>query len=401
MNKSIFKNSESGLRIGIEVTSLSLNQLTGIPRVVIEYINILQNIDKENQYFLYSNRKIKHIDVVNEKWNRKVLTNLEKYKNPFFNFFIRLFTKNYFYVIFILPFLLHRDKIDVFIGTTPQFFPLRLKNRNYKSIIFSYDIVWELFPETMHKTNLFIMKLLAHRNIKSADSVVSISKATRSDLIKILGVDEKKIIPINLAASEKVFFNCKKSSVDIVLKKYNIRKKYILSVCTLEPRKNLKAALKAFSLLENKKELYFVLTGMMGWLNKDFYELFKKYGIADNIIVTGFVPDEDLAPLYSGAELFVYPSIYEGFGLPVLEAMQCGCPVITSNASSLPEVAGDAAILFDPFDVEDIKNKIKMVLNNSKLKNKMKKDGIQRAENFSWEMSARKLLSHIREIRNK
>ena len=182
--------------------------------------------------------------------------------------------------------------------------------------------------------------------------------------------------------------------MDAVRKSYGVEGRYLLSVSTLEPRKNLQRLLDCFLLLKEKpsyRDLTLVLVGASGWKSKrleaNLGELRGK-----GLVFLQQVPRKVLPYLFSGAEVFVYPSLYEGFGLPVLEAMACGCPVVASRSSAIPEVVGDAGLLFDPMSVEEIAGKIRMVLDDLGLRQKMARQGLDRAQLFSWEGAARKVI---------
>ncbi|NMB65017.1 MAG: glycosyltransferase family 4 protein [Spirochaetes bacterium] len=399
------------LNIAVDCFPLSDEKYTGIPLVVLNILTEIQKIDKINNYYLLFKSKNKAFHVTNNKWHV-----IEKFK-------IRILINNFFYekiqkstgskslirvfkilkilidLVFFsiyqlfLPFWLIYKNIDIYIATSsdyliPCFF------RRPKTILFVYDLVWKLFPETMEWQNRIKMMIFAKKNIKNAYHLVSISESTKHDLITTLKIF-KPVTTIHLAANEKNYYRASKKKIEEVKMKYNIKGKYILSVCTIEPRKNLISLLKAFSVLK-MKGYSLVLTGKVGWQQAIFYKSISELNINDKIIITGYIPDVDLAPLYSGAEVFVYPSIYEGFGLPVLEAMQSGCPVITSCFSALPEVAGDAAITIDTRDFMKLANAIEKVLKNDRLRKKMRRLGMQRAKQFSWRKTAESLLNVIR-----
>ncbi len=212
------------------------------------------------------------------------------------------------------------------------------------------------YPEVFPKRTIRTQTNRLYWVKKEVDLVIADSKATKNDLVELLGFDEKKIKVIYLGVSD----SWKEKPVNInklkvIKKKYKIKGEYILSVGTLEPRKNIKSVIKAFNELK-KSNLKLVLVGKLGW-GGDIKKITEK--IDSGVVVTGFIPDEDLAPLYQGAHCFVYPSLYEGFGLPVLEAMASGTPVITSNVSSLLEIAGEAALLVDPKKTSEITKALK------------------------------------------
>jgi glycosyltransferase involved in cell wall biosynthesis len=233
--------------------------------------------------------------------------------------------------------------------------------------------------------------------MKKIDLLISISENTKKDAHFILNI-KTRIEAIPLAADRKIFYRASKESVKKIKKKYNISRRYILSVCTLEPRKNLESLLRAFEKIKDRGKYQLVLVGMTGWIGSDFFENLSDRDIMNDIVFTGYVPNRDLAPLYTGSDLFVFPSLYEGFGLPVLEAMQCGCPVITSNCSSLPEVIGDAGIMIDPTDIAALTRSVEKVLSNPAVRNDMKMKGLDRSKLFSWEKAARSMLDDLKTL---
>ncbi|MEK7851993.1 MAG: glycosyltransferase family 1 protein, partial [Deltaproteobacteria bacterium] len=187
---------------------------------------------------------------------------------------------------------------------------------------------------------------------------------------------------------------------DEVRRKYSIPDSYILYVGTIQPRKNIGTLVKAYSKLVKAKGVThkLVITGRKGWLYAPLFELIKSEGLEQNVIFTGFVPDEELPYIYNGADLFVYLSLFEGFGIPPLEAMVCGVPVICSDATSLPEVVGDAGILVDPMDQEGVEKAILNVLISPSLRREMQEQGFLQAGKFSWERTARETLEVYREV---
>jgi len=207
------------------------------------------------------------------------------------------------------------------------------------------------------------------------------------------------------AASETFYPVKKLETIQNIKNKYGIPtdQNYLLSLCTLEPRKNLKLLIAAFKIILPKKnisDLCLVLTGSVGWESDELLDEIKSINneFPFKIILTGFIPDEDLAPLYSGAFAFIYPSLYEGFGLPVLEAMKCGTAVISSNTSSLPEVVGEAGILINPQKIEELIVGINTLVKNPKLYRELKEKSIVRANNFSWEESGRIIETEIHKL---
>lgn len=235
------------------------------------------------------------------------------------------------------------------------------------------------------------------KNISTNDWVVCISEYTRKQLIDFHPIaNPDRCIVAPLAASPTLFKPISDSmNIQSVKTQINLaeNESYFLSVCTLEPRKNLVSVVRAYGrYTQASKEPHppkLVLTGSAGWGDTGLAEEIQAQGLEDLVIITGYLNDQQLAPLYSGATAFLYPSVFEGFGLPVLEAMQCGCPVITSNSTSIPEVAGEACILVDPLDVESIASSMSMVHNNPRLRAELSSKGIIQASTFSWERCAR------------
>ncbi|MFA5353743.1 MAG: glycosyltransferase family 1 protein, partial [Thermodesulfovibrionales bacterium] len=284
--------------------------------------------------------------------------------------------------------LMKKDGIDIFWGTR-QMLPPYLPGKT-KKILVVYDLVWHYFPETMEHYNRMIAKFLFKRAIREADHIVTISEATASSLVEIVGVPREKVSLIYPAAGAYARL-AKNDSSDYIADKYGAGRDYILTVSTVEPRKNLKTLLRVFSELKGEG-LQLLVAGASGWKNSFIYQEYERLGLTErDVKFLGYVPDEDMNRLYSGAQLFVFPSIYEGFGMPVLEAMASGTPVIVSNASSLPEVAGDSGILLDPHDEKGWKEAIIKVISGRDLQKKMIREGLERVKLFSWDESALKM----------
>lgn len=223
-------------------------------------------------------------------------------------------------------------------------------------------------------------------------NVVTVSEATKADFCAYTNVDPARVTPIHLAASRTLFYPvADETRRQAIRQRFQLGDSpYLLSLATLEPRKNIDHLIRCFvRLVENRElpsEIKLVLVGIKGWkIDALIKEVAQNERVRSQLVFTGFVPDEDLAPLYSGALAFVYPSLYEGFGLPPLEAMQCGLPVITSNVSSLPEVVGNAAIQVSPMDADALCQVLINVVNSEALRTDLSEKSLQRAKLFSWE----------------
>lgn len=264
-------------------------------------------------------------------------------------------------------------------------------------VITIYDLIPVKFPDffTVDQVSL-INQVLGSINLEK-DWVVCISENTKNDFLEFFKgrFDSTRVAVTPLAASEKFRPTKDLGLIKSAKIKYGIPAQcpYFLSLCTLEPRKNLSSVVKAFSRLINQEkiDLNLVLVGAQGWKNKDIFEEIKKSPkLASKVFFLGYVPDQDLSAIYSGAVGFVYPSFYEGFGLPPLEAMQCGVPVITSSVSSLPEVVGDAGIMVNPNSLDEISQAMQKVAVNNMLRQEMSQKSLERAKRFSWTNCAQK-----------
>jgi len=275
---------------------------------------------------------------------------------------------------------------------------------NQRLVIFQmiHDLIPVRFPELFadQGARKFLLKALASHDPQLW--FICNSKCTRDDFRNFAPqIDPQRVLAVPLAAGLD-FRPCKDAvRIQSVLHKYNVPPTpFFLSVCTLEPRKNLSHTIRCFGrvMQEQKwKDVNLVLVGGKGWLYKEIFEEVSRHpGLSDRIIFTGHVEDEDLAAFYSRALGFVYMSLYEGFGLPVLEALQCGTPVIASNVSSLPEVAGDAALLLDPKDADGLCQAMISFYRNSALREELRNKGLERAKLFSWERCARETIEGYR-----
>ena len=259
------------------------------------------------------------------------------------------------------------------------------KNIKGKVIITIYDTVFFSAPETMGDMKAISeYKYAAERS----DLIITISESAKSDIIKHFNVDEKKIQIVTPGIDlQKYSYNYTDIELENVRKKYDLPQNYILYLGTIEPRKNIERIVKAFKKYkkEVKDDLKLVIVGNKGWKYNNIMKLIESMGT--DIIITGYIDEEDKIPIYKLAQFFTFPSLYEGFGMPVLEAMAAGVPVVTSNVSSLPEVAGDAAILVDPLSEDEIFEAYKKILSDKQLQREMIEKGLEQAKKFQWKKS--------------
>ncbi|WP_435354388.1 glycosyltransferase family 4 protein [Emticicia sp. SJ17W-69] len=258
-----------------------------------------------------------------------------------------------------------------------------------KKVITIHDLIPILLPQYFNESNKIVMGKILN-SIDENTFPICVSEATKNDLCEITGISPERVSVVHLAASKATFYpEYDQSKISSILKKYNISadRKYFLSVATLEPRKNIERTIRAFlNMIQQEKanDLDLVLVGTKGWKFDKILEEIESNTIKKRIITTGFVADEDLSALYSSATGFIYPSLYEGFGLPPLEALQCGTPVISSSKSSIPEVVGKAGILIEPTDENAISQAMLTLYKDENLQTELSKKALIQAQNFSW-----------------
>lgn len=263
-------------------------------------------------------------------------------------------------------------------------------------VVTALDLSFLCFPQYHTLRTRLVAQSGLRRAAREADAFIAISEHTAQDLVQIGRVNRERIAVVPLAADER-FVPATEAVCAEVQERYGIDAPYALYVGTLEPRKNLVTLLQAFAGL-GEEGVKLVLVGKKGWMYEEIFAALTRLELADRVIVPGFVANEDLPALYSGASVFVYPSHYEGFGLPVLEAMQCGAPVVTTNASSLPEVAGDAALMVSPDDVAGLTAMLKRALCEPGLREDMRGKGFEQAARFSWRKTAEMTAEVYRQV---
>ncbi len=286
---------------------------------------------------------------------------------------------------FFYPLQSWRKRFDIFHA---QFsLPPLLRGR---SVLTVYDLTYERFPQFFHRRVLALMKILVPWSCRRADHIITISESSKRDLVEIYRLDPEQITVTYPGPAE----NCKPMDAgqakDRLREAYGIDGPFVLYVGNLEPRKNLSRLLEAFAELKQKERMIhkLVIVGQKAWLYDGVFETIRNHSLRGEVVLTGYIPAHDLPVFYNAASLMVYPSFYEGFGLPVVEAMACGTPVITSLGSSLEEIAGDAALLVDPYSVRSIATAMEKVANNLDLQRDMRKAALARAARFSFHRMA-------------
>lgn len=279
--------------------------------------------------------------------------------------------------------------------TAPPFCPCPV-------VVSIHDLSFEHLPQTFKRRSRTQLRLTVRHSARRAARIISLSEHGRRDIIETYGITAERVSAIPLAAPSHFAPVQDNRELQRVRHNYGIDGDYILTVGSIQPRKNLARLVQAYASLRGNKSAdklpKLVLVGKSGWLYDETLRALKETGVADTVVLTGYVPQEDLPALYSGALCFVYPSYFEGFGLPPLEAMKCGAPVIVGNKTSLPEVVGDAALAVDPFDVEAIASAMQRVIESPALREELSIKGQARAETFDWRETARKTLAIYQQV---
>lgn len=362
------------MRIAVDANPMFLTR-SGIGHYTYHLVKQLTRIDHENEYFFY-----------NTATRQRRLEDLKLSENAHVVCFPRPLS----------PWRAKRDRIDVYHGTSYRLWAHGKRG----SVVTIHDLALTRFPEFSKK--LFGERWSIHktrRTLMRARRIIAVSQHTARDLKDLYGVSPEKIRVVYNGLGEEFFTKPDPNCIQSARARYGVKAvDYILYVGGSDPRKNLDRLLEAFSILVRKMgPITLLVAGGMGRRDGEIRQKISRLGLEKDVVLTGHLPAQDLHPLYCGARLFIYPSLYEGFGIPVLEAMACGVPVIASNTSSIPEVAGDAAYLIDPYDMEDMAQAMEKVLEDHDLAASLRAKGQERAKAFSWEKSARQTLEVYQE----
>lgn len=395
------------MTIGIDGSRAFIQGRTGTENYSFQLIRNLSLIDLENRYLIYITSS--QLSVVSRQtWPE--------------NFEFRVIGLPRLWTQVGLAFRTFIDSIDV-LFIPSHTLPL-IRRPGVKTVITVHDLGAEYLPAFHQLKQVLYLKLMTHYQLKTASKIIAVSEATKKDLIKKVGISGKKIDVVYEGVDKSVFSS--QSSAERLMYKnrilmhYGLKKnRYFLFVGTVQPRKNLERLIRAFSAfltVEDKQSLMLrirkwkigvdggrskiagsalyklVIVGGKGWKSEDIYRLPKELGIEDRVSFLGRVSDEELAALYGGATALTYPSLFEGFGLPIIEAFACSCPVITSNISSMPEIAGKAALLVDPYNIEAIFKAMRLLASNDLFRSSLIKKGILRSKHFDWKDTAEKTL---------
>lgn len=381
------------MTIGIDLRVLARGTRSGIEEYTINLLSRLLSLDKSIKFKLFYNA----FNQVALDYDWLKLPNVELKKFRFPNRFIFDPAAKF----------LRLPKIDKLLGGCDIFFAphflLSPVSRECKKVVTFHDLSFEYFPEFFSWRKRFWHASLAPRaRAQEADKIIAVSESTKDDLSDLYGVAEDKIQVIHSGVGEE-FKPLERVACQAVAEKYNLPASFILYFGTLEPRKNIVGLIKAYEIFRANPAAAglaptLVLAGSRGWLYDEIFRLAEKSPYACDIKFIGFVAPQDKPALFSLASLFVYPSFFEGFGFPPLEAMACGVPTITSHTSSFPEVVGSAALMIDPYNFGEIAWAMQEIWQDDNLRQSLIDDGLARVKNFSWDKCARKTLSLIKSL---
>jgi glycosyltransferase involved in cell wall biosynthesis len=368
------------MRIGIDAHAIGARQ-GGNETYITNLIKSLADIDGDNLYTIYLANA-----AAATQWR-------EGFTNRYRNFSVKLLPPPtpLVRVPVYLTYELFRRPVDVLHVqyTAPPFCRVPV-------VVTIHDLAFERMPETFTRRGSLQLKLTVRRTAKKAARVATVSEYSRQDLLSIYKLPpEKVVVTYNGVESGFTTQLSVPNEAEEVRRRFGVSRDFLLAVGSLQPRKNLVRLIRAYSRLRSEREDFrpqLVIVGRKLWLASEIFDEVKRQRWGDDVILTGYVADEDLPALYRAARAFVYPSLFEGFGLPPLEAMACGTPVVTSDVSSLPEITGDAALLIDPNDERALANALIEIVNNDRLRADLREKGIAQAKKFTWRDAAEKTL---------
>jgi len=370
-------------RIGIDYTA-AVQQGAGIGRYTRGLIGALAALDRANRYVLFSAGR----DAA-ESWP----SNFSRRTLPLTDRHLAILWQR---LRLPVPIELFTGRVDIF--HSPDFVlpPVAAA----RTVLTIHDLSFMRYPECSSPPLLEYLMRSVPRSVARADLLLADSESTRQDLMELLGVPGERVRVV-YAGVEKRFAPVEDEAViGTTLQRYGIQRPYILGLGTLQPRKNFVRLIRAYDRLRRERSLphQLVIGGGRGWLYEEIDTCIESLGLQEQVRLIGFVQDDDLPALYTAADVFAFPSLYEGFGIPILEAMACGTPVVTTTASSLPEVAGDAALMVSPTDEEALADALWRALDETALRNALRHRGFDQIQHFTWEAAAQQLLASYTEL---
>lgn len=350
---------------------------TGVGVYALNLLTKIYETDKINQYYILSQDDDDSLNFI-KRTNFKII---RLHGKIFRKFFFRIIAEQ-----FYIPVLVFKYKIKL-VHSLHYSFPVFL---TCSKIVTIHDLTFFKYPENHLLVKRYYFRFFTRLAAILADRIITVSKSSARDFIQKFNFNPSKIYVVFHGKNESYQPELDKKQITFVKNKLNIQGEYLLFLGTIEPRKNVNNLILAFKeLIAEKIDLKLVIAGKKGWYYEEVFKLAKNLNLAKRIIFTGFLEDKDVPYLIGGAKIFVYPSLYEGFGIPVLEAISCGIPTITSNISSMPEIVENAGLLIDPKNINEIYSAIKRLLVSEELYIQLKQKSVEQAKKFSWEQAAR------------
>jgi len=375
------------MKIGIDCRTIlnpEKDDLVGTTHYTYQLVKHLINLEnkEKNEYILFFDKEV-------------AKKNITKFSKPWvkINYFPFIQYKKFLpiaYSHFLISAFLKRENLDVWHSPTP-YLPL---SYNEPSVITVHNLSIFKFPKLFPPGQFLNIKIVTPNAIKMSKKIIAVSQSIKQDLIKIFKIPTNKIEVIYNGINKKLFQEPLKSEIEKIKNQYKIKENYILFLGTLEPRKNIKTLIEAFELFQKNSTTKYqlVIAGKEGWEAEKIHQKALHSHYKNEIIFTGYINPENLNALFSKAKAFVFPSLHEGFGTPVLEAMAKKIPIITSNVESLPEITAGSVILINPHKKEEISEALELILNNKELKIELTEKGFKRAKEFCWEKCAKETL---------
>ena len=367
------------MRVVIDYTS-AVRQGGGIARYTRGLVGALAELDAANRYVLFSAGR----DRTGKTWP----PNFSLRSLPITDRHLAMAWQR---LCVPIPIELFTGRADVF--HSPDF--VLPPVRSARTVLTVHDLSFIRHPECFHKPLLAYASRSIPRSVSRADVILADSESTRQDLFELLHVPEDRVFVVYPGVDSRFRPQEDAEVIRAVLCRCGIRRPFILGLGTLQPRKNFSRLIRAYDLLRRDHHIphQLVIAGAKGWLYADIEETIDVLGLHEHVLLPGFVADDELPALYSAADVFAFPSLYEGFGIPVLEAMACGTPVVTTPVSSLPEAAGDAALFVGPEDVEALADALWQLIDDGELRDELRGRGFQQARRFTWAQAAESVLS--------
>ncbi|MBI1912016.1 MAG: glycosyltransferase family 4 protein [Deltaproteobacteria bacterium] len=370
------------MRIGINALYLLPGKVGGSETYIRNLVKWLVKTGRRNEFFIFINKESVGVFEKIAPGINVILCPINASNRP-----VRILWEQ-----IMLPLQVKKHKIDILFSggmTSPFYCPAP----SYVSI---YDLQHINQPQNFPKFYLWFLRTIIYLSAKTSNGVLTLSGRSKADITRHYGIDDKRVWVTYLASDNKSFYRHSDKEISAVRKKYSLPERFILYIASSLPHKNYERLLEAFKTVKQGEDgIKLVLIGARDYGFDVIQKKIKELELEDDVVFLGWLPFEDIPLIYCASDVFVFPSLHEGFGIPVLEAMSCGVPVVCSKIEPLTEVAADAAYFVNPLDAGDMAKGISSVLRDKKLRDRLIKDGLKRAKEFSWERTAKDTLSAI------